>query len=52
MLVGYRLMLRDFGSVSKNKVSRGSSGSVVSCYGLDDRAIEVRSPTEAKGFFL
>jgi hypothetical protein len=27
--------------------SRGSSGSVVSDYGLDDRAIEVRSPTGA-----
>jgi hypothetical protein len=30
----------------------GSSGSIVSDYGLDDRAIEVRSPAEAKGFFL
>jgi hypothetical protein len=30
----------------------GSSGSVVSDYGLDDRAIEVRSPAEAKEFFL
>jgi hypothetical protein len=30
----------------------GSSVSVVSGYGLDDRAIEVRSPAEAKGFFL
>jgi hypothetical protein len=29
----------------------GSSGSIVSGYGLDDRAIEVRSPAEAKGFF-
>jgi hypothetical protein len=28
--------------------SRGSSGSIVSGYGLDDRAIEVRSQTEAK----
>jgi hypothetical protein len=28
----------------------GSSVSVVSDYGLDDRAIEVRSPAEAKGF--
>jgi hypothetical protein len=26
--------------------SRGSSGGIVSNYGLDDRAIEVRSPTE------
>jgi hypothetical protein len=30
----------------------GSSGSIVSGYGLDDRAIEVRSPAEVKGFFL
>jgi hypothetical protein len=30
----------------------GSSVSIVSGYGLDDRAIEVRSPAEAKGFFL
>jgi hypothetical protein len=30
----------------------GSSVSTVSDYGLDDRAIEVRSPAEAKGFFL
>jgi hypothetical protein len=29
----------------------GSSVSIVSGYGLDDRAIEVRSPAEAKGFF-
>jgi hypothetical protein len=30
----------------------GSSVSIVSGYGLHDRAIEVRSPAEAKGFFL
>jgi hypothetical protein len=30
----------------------GSSVSIVSGYGLDDRAIEVRSLAEAKGFFL
>jgi hypothetical protein len=30
--------------------SRGSSGSIVSDYGLDDRAIEVRSPREAEDF--
>jgi hypothetical protein len=29
---------------------RGSSGSTVSDYGLDDRAIEVRSPTGAEDF--
>jgi hypothetical protein len=33
-------------------VTRGSSVSIVSGYGLDDRAIEVRSPAEAKEFFL
>jgi hypothetical protein len=31
---------------------RGSSVSIVSGYGLDDREIEVRSPTKAIGFFL
>jgi hypothetical protein len=30
----------------------GSSVSIVFGYGLDDRAIEIRSPSEAKGFFL
>jgi hypothetical protein len=30
----------------------GSSVSIVSDYGLDDGAIEVRSPAEAKGFPL
>jgi hypothetical protein len=30
--------------------SRGSSGSIVSDYGLNDRAIGVRSPAEAKDF--
>jgi hypothetical protein len=30
--------------------SRGSSVSIVSDYGLGDRAIEVRSPAEAKDF--
>jgi hypothetical protein len=30
--------------------SRGSSGSIVSDYGLDDRTVEVRSPTEAEDF--
>jgi hypothetical protein len=33
-------------------VSRGSSVSIVSDYGLDDWAIEVRYPAEEKGFFL
>jgi hypothetical protein len=35
-----------------HKGSRGSSVSVVSGYGLGDRAIEVGSSAEAKGFFL
>jgi len=30
----------------------GSSFSIVSGYGLDDRAIDVRSPAEEGGFFL
>jgi hypothetical protein len=30
----------------------GSSVSIVSGYGLDDRAIEVRPPAEARQFFL
>jgi hypothetical protein len=30
----------------------GSSVSIVSGYGLDDRVIEFRSPAETKGFFL
>jgi hypothetical protein len=30
----------------------GSSVSIVPGYRLDDRAIEVRSPAEEKGFFL
>jgi hypothetical protein len=38
-----------FATASK-RWSRGSSGSIVSDYGLDDRAIEVRSPTGAEDF--
>jgi hypothetical protein len=38
-------------SIKHNGVP-GSSVSIVSGYGLDDRAIEVRSPAEAKGFLL
>jgi hypothetical protein len=30
----------------------GSSVSTVSGYGMDDQAMEVRSPAQAKGFFL
>jgi hypothetical protein len=35
---------------SSNRRSRVSSGSIVSDYGLDDRAIEVRSPAGANDF--
>jgi hypothetical protein len=33
------------------KDEAGSSVTIVSGYGMDVRAIEVRSPAEAKGFF-
>jgi hypothetical protein len=33
-----------------NRNCRGSSGSIVSDYGLDDQEIEVRSPTGAENF--
>jgi hypothetical protein len=33
-------------------IAPGSSGSIVSGCGLDDRAIEVRSPAKAKGFLV
>jgi hypothetical protein len=42
LLMGSALSLRE----------PSSSGSVVSDYGLDYRAIEVRFPAEAKGVFL
>jgi hypothetical protein len=35
---------------NREGMSRGSSGSVVSDYGLDDRAIGVQSPAGAKDF--
>jgi hypothetical protein len=35
-----------------NHRSQGSLVSIVPGYELDDQAIEVRSPAEAKGFFL
>jgi hypothetical protein len=63
---GYSLFLQNVGidlrrdyledqryySLLKLDGSRVSSVSIVSDYGLDDRAIEVRSSAEAKGFFL
>jgi hypothetical protein len=41
---------RPFSISNVKQVSRVSSVSIVSGYGLDDRAIEVRSPAEAKTF--
>jgi hypothetical protein len=35
-----------------NSSEPSSSVSIVSGYGLDDRAIEIRSPAGAKGLFL
>jgi hypothetical protein len=43
-------MFKIFGSTTDVIWSRGSSVSIVSDYGLDDRAIGVRSPAEAKDF--
>jgi hypothetical protein len=46
-----RVIVTYFLHVYKNTTrSRGSSGSIMSDYGLDDRAIEVRSPTGAEDF--
>jgi hypothetical protein len=46
-------LLLDIISVSVSRIGKpGSSVSIVSGYGLDHRAIEVRSSAEAKGFFL
>jgi hypothetical protein len=36
---------------SKHIFQPGSSVSIVSGYGLDDRAIKIQSPAEVKGFF-
>jgi hypothetical protein len=41
-----------FGQLLLLYKSRGSSVSIVSDCGLDDRAIEVRSPAEEREFFL
>jgi hypothetical protein len=46
------MLLRNFEPYGVVFVSRGSSVSIVSVYGLDDRTIDVRSLAEAKGFFL
>jgi hypothetical protein len=41
-----------FDLLLKEHRSRGSSVSIVSGYGLEDRTIEVRSPAEIRVFFL
>jgi hypothetical protein len=45
------VLLPLFNRCSEVSRSRGSSVSIVSGYGLDDRAIEVRSPAEARDFY-
>jgi hypothetical protein len=45
-------MYNILGPAGELNVRRGSSVSIVSGYRLDDRAIEVPSPAEAKRFFL
>jgi hypothetical protein len=47
----YMLCARCFKTLLLTGGEPGSSVSVVSGYGLDERAIEVRSPAEAKGFY-
>jgi hypothetical protein len=42
----------NIGFMERKMGEPGSSVSIMYGYGLDDRAIEVRSPAEAKGFFL
>jgi hypothetical protein len=44
------ICLTIFGEEYNNLSEPGSSVSIVSGYGLDDRAIEVRSPARAKDF--
>jgi hypothetical protein len=45
-----RLISLNYTCVSDLNCGPGSSVSIVSDYGLDDRAIEVQSPAEAKDF--
>jgi hypothetical protein len=46
------LIICHFYDCINNTSEPGSSGSIVSDYGLDNRVIEVRSSEEAKGFFF
>jgi hypothetical protein len=47
----YEMSIQSFGQVLKETGEPGSSVIILSDYGLDDRAIGVRSPVEAKDFF-
>jgi hypothetical protein len=49
-MYGERQLLISFLRSSTRLCQTGSSGSIVSDYGLNDRAIQVRSPAEAKDF--
>jgi hypothetical protein len=49
---GQPQMLLYFWIGKMQTLSRGSSVSIVSDYGMDDRAFEIRYPAEVKGFFL
>jgi hypothetical protein len=44
--------LKGINTTKHNKANWGSSVNIVTGYGLDDRAIEFRSPAEAKEIFL
>jgi hypothetical protein len=46
----FLLFVQYYYRVSRDLCEPGSSVSIVSGYGLEDRAIEVRSPAEVKGF--
>jgi hypothetical protein len=52
MFLDKELQLTKYWACTLMKREPGSAVSIVSGYGLDDRAIEVRSPAEVKGFFL
>jgi hypothetical protein len=45
------ILIGVFGLLTPCYFEPGSSGSIVSDYGLEDRAIEVRSPAEADDFY-
>jgi hypothetical protein len=52
IIVVLRVLLCKNANTNLSVQSPGSSVSTVSGYGLDDWVKEVRSPAEAKGFFL